>query len=374
MFRASYAGGEFNSAGLAESETLSGVNLEPEGYNRCMHSGFATPEGTARYVSRFPNHDAVAFYRQAQGLRVSSLGLGTYLGEMDERTDDAYAESVAAAVRGGINVLDSAINYRHQRSERNIGKALDRLFAAGELRRDEIVVCTKAGFLTPGAIDPSTLRQEDVVGRMHSMAPSFLADQIDRSRANLGLETIDVFYLHNPETQLSHVAPDEFEARILASFERLEQLVAAGKICAYGTATWEGYRKPGALTVQRMAALANEAAGAAHHFRWIQLPFNLAMPEAFTQKVLTAAEEAGITVVASASLLQARLSSGLPTEVHDSLRGFHTDAQRAIQFTRSAPGIAVALTGMSSTDHVTENLGVSTVPPLQREAFLRLFQ
>ena len=69
------------------------------------------------------------------------------------------------------------------------------------MQRDEIVVSTKAGFLTPGAV-PEFLKPEDVVGGMHSMAPDFLADQIDRSRANLGVDTIDVFYLHNPETQL----------------------------------------------------------------------------------------------------------------------------------------------------------------------------
>src|SRR5687767_9579386 len=107
----------------------------------------ATAEGTARYVSRFPEQVAAGFYRQAGDLRVSSLGLGTYLGEMDEATDDAYAEAVVAAVHGGLNFLDAAINYRHQRSERSIGSALSFLFRSGEFQREEVVVCTKAGFL-----------------------------------------------------------------------------------------------------------------------------------------------------------------------------------------------------------------------------------
>jgi aryl-alcohol dehydrogenase-like predicted oxidoreductase len=342
----------------------------------------ATPEGTVRYTSRF---NAGTFYRDAAGLRVSSLGLGTYLGGLDERADNGYTAAVGTAVCGGVNFLDSAINYRHQRSERSIGAALSRLFASGEFQRDEIVVCTKAGFLTPGAVDPATLRDGDVVGGMHAMAPDFLADQIDRSRANLGLDTLDVFYLHNPETQLGHVSPEVFEGRVRAAFARLEKIAGEGKIGWYGAATWEGFRKAsGGLGLARLTRVAREEGGSDHHFRFIQLPFNLAMPEALTQRpealngrpasVLEAARELGITVVASATLLQSKLAVGLPDGVVKQISGLETDAQRAIQFTRSTPGITVALVGMSEPEHVTENLGVSRVPPMESEAYGRLFQ
>jgi len=274
-------------------------------------------------------------------LSVSSIGLGTYLGAPSERVDQAYAGAVATAVCGGINVLDSAINYRHQRSERSIGAALSSLFASGEFQRDEIVVCTKAGFLTPGAVDPGTLRDGDVVGGMHSMAPDFLADQIDRSRANLGLETLDVFYLHNPETQLGHLPRETFDDRVRAAFARLEQKVSEGKIGCYGAATWDGFRKPDALSLPRLAEIAREEGGTDHHFRFIQAPFNLAMTELASIGVLDEARKLGVTVVSSASLLQGRL-----------------DAQRAIEFVRSTPGITVALVGMSNAAHVKENLAV----------------
>src|SRR5204863_808094 len=83
-------------------------------YNAGMTAGRVTPSGTARYTARFSGNQ---FYRSAAGLSVSSLGLGTYLGGLDERVDQAYTGAVATAVCGGINFLDSAINYRHQRSE-----------------------------------------------------------------------------------------------------------------------------------------------------------------------------------------------------------------------------------------------------------------
>src|SRR5260221_13882900 len=145
-------------------------------YNAGMTPGRATPEGAARYTSRF---SADGFYRTASVLSVSSLGLGTYLGGLDESFDSAYTSAVAAAVCGGINFLDSAINYRHQRSERSIAVALSRLFASGEFQRDEIVVCTKAGFLTPGAVDPATLRDGDVMGGGGPQAPGLFAGKND---------------------------------------------------------------------------------------------------------------------------------------------------------------------------------------------------
>ena len=132
---------------------------------------YATAEGTERFAARHPESREAAFYRTVGDVVVSSLGIGTYLA--------VSTEALLSAAEGGINFFDAAINYQNQRSERCIGEALKRL------QRDEIVVCTKAGFLTPGAV-PSSLVAQDVVGGMHSIAPAFLADQIDRSRANLG--------------------------------------------------------------------------------------------------------------------------------------------------------------------------------------------
>jgi len=341
-----------------------------------VHHGFATVEGTGRLASRRTAPGGFGFYRQFANLQVSSLGFGTYLGNPDETTDIAYRDAAIAAIRGGINFLDTAINYRDQRSERSIGDALARLFATGDARRDEIVVATKAGFLTRGAV-PEWLKPEDVSGGMHSMQPDFLADQIDRSRANLDLDTIDIFYLHNPETQLGTVSREEFERRIRRAFAKLETLVVDGKLREYGTATWEGYRAPAAkppLDLARLVEIATEVGGIQHHFRFVQLPFNFAMPEAFTNGVLDLASRSGIAVVASATLLQARLARNLPEGLSERFPGLTTDAQRAIQFTRSTPGILAALVGMSRATHVTENLMVAGVPPLTEHEYRDLYQ
>ena len=141
----------------------------------------------------------------------------------DEATDRGYSGAVVAAVEGGINVVDTAINYRFQRSERSVGEALKQLSHDG-FSRDEIVLCTKAGFLTPDGEMPADANEyfsrefsntesstpEDIAAGCHCMTPRYLADQLERSRRNLGVECIDVFYLHNPETQLEEIPRDEF--------------------------------------------------------------------------------------------------------------------------------------------------------------------
>jgi len=350
--------------------------------------GFATAQGTGRLAGRIADASENGFYRAAQGLLVSSLGIGTYLGDTDPKTDAAYTAAVEAAVRRGINVIDTAINYRHQRSELSIGAALRALAGAGAAARDELVICTKAGFLTPGAIPQEQLHDGDVAGGMHCMTPAFLGDQIERSRRNLGIECIDVFYVHNPESQLRYVDRATFERRLRDAFAELERRVAQGHIRWYGTATWNAYRqKPGspeALSLPRILEIAREAGGEDHHFRFVQLPVNLAMLEAFTLEhaidrgggvsFLEVAVRAGLAVVASASLLQARFSGGLPESFRAKFDGASSDAQAAIQFTRSMPGVTTALVGMSSTAHVEENSGVAGFAPMQLERFLGLFR
>ncbi|MFQ5694101.1 MAG: aldo/keto reductase, partial [Nitrospinota bacterium] len=115
----------------------------------------------------------------------------------------------------------------------------------------------------------------------------------------------------------------------------------------------------------------------------IQLPLNLGMPEAFaltnqpvdgeTVSLLAAAERFGISVMASASILQGRAARDLPPVLSAAFPGLETDAQRAIQFVRSTPGMTVALVGMKQAAHVEENLATARVPPAPREIYTRLF-
>ena len=311
----------------------------------------ATPEGAER---------------RGQRLKLSSIGIGTYLGNADTATDVSYTNAIVRAVQLGCNVIDSAANYRYQRSERAISEALKRLSEEG-FAREELVICTKGGYLPFDGAPPRNVREyvnetfvkpgiasfEDFIGGSHCMTPAYLQSQLDQSLRNMGLECVDVYYIHNPESQLGHVSEQEFYYRLKLAFERLEQNRTQGKLAFYGVATWNGFRAAAGSgnhhSLVRMEELAREIAGEDHGFRFIQLPFNMAMPEATTNAnemldgeqitVVEAAKRLGVTVVASASLLQGRI-----------------DPQAAIQFARSASGITTALIGMSRVEHVEENL------------------
>jgi aryl-alcohol dehydrogenase-like predicted oxidoreductase len=349
--------------------------------------GRATSEGTHRFKKRFENGQIDHFYRPLyDGLVVSSLGLGTYLGECDDAEDGRYTATVIAALGKGVNLLDTAINYRCQRSERAIGEAVRILLSRGEIEREEVVVCTKGGYIplerTPpgtkegyrGFLDseyygPGVMEPEDVVSGGHCLTPRYLSDQIERSKRNLGLGFIDIYYLHNPEQQLDVLSRSKFLSVIGAAFSTLEQHVERGIIGCYGCSTWNGFRVPpearNHLSLDELVAVAREVGGKNHHFKIIQLPINLAMTEAVrvptqcvgTDRVslLEAAHRLDMGVVGSATLMQSQLTRSLPEQLRSAFPGFNSDARRAIAFAQSLP-LTAALVGMKSVAHLEQNL------------------
>lgn len=339
----------------------------------------ATPEGTRTYADE---HDAAdGHYRTVDDLTVSSLGMGSYLGEITEEAREAYVESAVTCLENGVNVLDTAINYRNQVSERDLGEALDRF---GD--RDQVVVVTKGGFIHgDGETDPKTHVQfdyidegvidfEDVVGGVHCMTPDYLRHEIETSLDNLGLDAVDYYLVHNPETQLSNgVDPDTFRDRLRAAFEVMEEATEQEKIGAYGVATWEGFRlpsnSPAHLPLRQVLDLAAEAAENVrgtddHRFRAIQLPLNLALTEAANKPtqswdgdevpILEAARDAGLLTLTSASMMQAKILGHIREEVMKVLDA-DTDVEACLQFARSCPGVTTALCGMGTPEHAEEN-------------------
>jgi aryl-alcohol dehydrogenase-like predicted oxidoreductase len=349
--------------------------------------GRATPEGTQQFQKRFENGQIDHFYRPlSDGRVVSSLGLGTYLGECDDTEDSRYTATIIAALGKGVNLLDTAINYRCQRSERAIGEAVRILTSRGGIERSEIVICTKGGYIplerTPpgtregyrGFLDseyfgPGVMQPEDVVSGGHCLTPRYLNDQIERSRRNLGLAFIDIYYLHNPEQQLDVLSRPKFLSVIGAAFSTLEEQVERGVIGCYGVSTWNGFRVPpenrNHLSLEELVRVAREVGGEDHHFKIIQLPISLAMTEAVrvptqcagTDRVslLEAAHRFDVGVIGSATLMQSQLVQSLPDQLRSAFPGFTSDARRAIAFAQSLP-LTAALVGMKSVAHLEQNL------------------
>lgn len=376
------------SARTFDPSSRDSANLTARSSSFAARARYANADGTRRLAAR-NGADLREFRRPfPRDLTVSALGLGTYLGDATDADDAAYESATRCAVANGINVLDTAINYRCQRSERAMGRAIAGMIAEGAARRDELVVCTKGGYVAFDGTAPASreeydawlerelfasdlVMRDDLVRRGHCIAPRFLAHQMATSRANLGLDAIDLYYVHNPEEQLLAVDRATFMKRMRAAFVLLEERVAAGEIAGYGCATWTGFRVPPDhrqhLSLAALVALAREVGGTVHHFRAVQLPVSLAMPEAArlpTQPLgrqlvplLEAADSLGVAAVASAPLMQGRLTTGLPSEMRELLAGCETDAQCALRFVASLPAVRTVLAGMRRQEHVRENIG-----------------
>jgi aryl-alcohol dehydrogenase-like predicted oxidoreductase len=363
--------------------------VTPPAADRDAHQ--ATTLGTRRYVDRVPARGEAFFRDLPRKLTTSALGLGTYLGDCTDAEDAAYAQVTRSALSAGVNLFDTAINYRCQRSERALGRALVEAIASGEVRRDELIVCSKGGYVPLDGQPPASrqeyeryleevfhapgiLSRDELVRGGHSISPAFIAHSLAQSRKNLGLWSIDIYHLHNPEEQLLGVDRATFRDRLRAAFALLEERAASEEIAGYGCATWTGLRVPPEhrqhLALADLVAIAREVGGTTHHFRAVQLPVSLAMPEAArvpTQRLgrklvplLEAADALGVGVIASAPLMQGKLTTGLPAEMHEHFPGCTTDAQRALHFAASLPGVSAVLAGMRSTAHLTENLGAWT--------------
>ena len=147
------------------------------------------------------------------------------------------------------------------------------MISAGGVQRDEIFVATKGGFLSFDADEPSDsgayfeenfiqtgiVRPDDVAAGCHVMSPAFLENQIETSRGNLGLETIDLYYLHNPETQFSQVSRPDFYRRLKAAFaHELALRLAPGGYLHVAT-DWEEYALEILTTLDQETLLANVA-------------------------------------------------------------------------------------------------------------------
>ncbi len=350
----------------------------------------ATADGTAHYAASHPA--AAGHFRQWRGLTVSSVGLGSYLGDVSTTASAGYAEATRTALQGGCNVLDTASNYREQESERDLGLGIRRYLEAGGARAD-FLVATKAGFLHgDGAVpmqeyvqkryvDTGLVEISDLAGGIHCMTPAYLETELERSLENLGLAAVDVFFIHNPETQLqSGVPAADFYARLQAAFESLERLVDAGRIGYYGLATWDGLRVPPgtpghldlAECLSRAAAARAKVGPGDHHLAAIQLPVNVAMTEAHLQPtqrgrlgpqtLLELTLQHDLLVLASASLVQTNVFGRIPPEWSQVL-GTSNDAETCIQFTRSVQGVTTALVGMGNPEHARTNLAYATKHP-----------
>jgi len=360
-----------------------------------MITGFATPEGTKKFAER-GTEISQQNYKNVNNLTLSNVGIGTYLGNPDIETDKLVEDAIKKSILGGINIIDSAINYRAQKAERSVGNAISQLIDNDDISREEIFVSTKNGYVTnDGDIKEDLMqyvmreygktgivKEGDISPGYHCMTIPYLNDQLERSLKNLGMDCIDLMYLHNSVEGQTHLPREQFLKNLKDVFDLYEKKRKEGKIRFYGMATWECFRttpeNPLFLQLAEVMDLAVQAGGKEHGFRFIQLPFNLMLDQAYMTKnhnvggktisVLEAAQEFNLGVFTSVPIMQGKL---LATNAIPEFGNFSASV-RLLQFVRSTPGITAPLIGHKLESHVKENMNVMKIPPLSELEFNNL--
>ncbi len=371
-----------------------------------MFKGYATKEGTKKFAEKFEN-SSDDFYNKCENLIVSSVGVGSFAPEAyrEENYIYSFKDSIKEAIKLGCNFIDTAINYRYQESEREIGAAISELIDENVITREEIVVSSKGGFIPldfPFPENPYKWIEEHMIGKklakkeeieldQHCISPKFVEWSLEQSRKNLGLETIDIYYLHNPEMQLGNMRYKKLLETIEDNFEMFEKKVKEGAIKHYGIASWNGllYEDTNIeyLSLLDIYKIAKKVGGKNNHFKFVQIPYNLAKPHAYSytnQKLedelfyslFQATKKLGINVVTSSAFLRMNLFKRPFSQKVRGLLGEEamSDLHRALQFSRSNEFVTSALFSTKDIEHMRHDMEIITIKKAKPEYYSQIFK
>lgn len=365
--------------------------------------GYATSAGTKKYVEyAIQRGKPSSHFRIFDGLYLSSIGMGTYLGQLTAEDDKAMENAVYESIKSGaVNVIDTAINYRAMKSEKSVGRALLRLKKDGIISRDEVFICTKNGYITNDGDYPSIdvmeymqkmfistdlIKAHDISSGYNVLNPNYIERCIDKSLMNMHIETIDLVYIHNSfESWHEDVSMEEFMQMLAKVFEVYEKYRSNTKIRYYGMATWTCFRvsqdNKEYLSLEEVVKLAENIGGRQHGFRFIQLPYNLAYSEALLLKNQIVGSERNLTILEAANRLNIKVFTSIPLFQSRLLRaqipdymGLTDQVAKLVQVIRSSPSVIAPLIGYKKPEHVEQNLMLANIPPLNDIEFKKAVQ
>lgn len=338
-----------------------------------MIKGFADLKGTEAY---FMNKEKLnSWIVTNDRFSYSQLGLGTYIGDFSDEHSKLFREAITFALLNGINFIDTAINYRGMRSERDIGFVLTKLIEEGIINRNQVVVSTKAGiipgdgeimlrpvdYLQEKLIDTGILNATDVYIEdtlRLTMNPKFYEYALDISRRHLNLETIDIYYLHELELSMKHYGPEKFYLKLKDIFIAYENMVNEGKIKEYGMATWEAFQlgpdEDKHISLEKVMEIV-ESVTKNHHFRHLMLPVNLNRKECVENRsqsykgnkltIIECARKFGIDIHVSGPLGQGEASE------KNSIKEY-------IRYLVDKSGCSSYFIGSKHIEHIKENMEI----------------
>ncbi len=372
--------------------------------------GHCSMMASKHYATTFGKECAAGHYSDFLNvhLRLSSLGLGTFPGLPTDEIDAQYVDIVTEALVHGVNVIDTGAHYRYGRSAAAVGAGVRRAMEAG-VSREQMFLISKGGFLSFRDGRPDNLpawfeaevvakglgRAEDLT-QAHCISPEYIGFQLELSRQLMGVATLDAFLIDQPEVHIPAIGKDQLNRKLEKVFMVLEQAVKDKKLRYYGISTFNGFRvetdNPLFQSITSMQGHAEKAARAIwqddqakHQFKVVQMPFNQVMQEGFTRfsqttgqgnigSSIQAAHQLGVYLMASHTLFKGHLARQAMDPVVQAMPLLQNDAQRALQFNRSTPGVGTSLVGISTPAHLQDLLAVSRVAPLEKTAYLRMYQ
>lgn len=338
-----------------------------------MIEGYAELSSTNKYFEKKKILPGVI--RSTEWFSSLPIAMGTHLGDFSDSDSQKYIEAMLFGIENGINFIDTAINYRGMRSEKDVGKVLNEAISIRKtVKREELVISTKCGLMlgdiTEG-LRPSTYFetilaplgiQEDDFNEVegwdrHTLTPSFYEHAIIKSRINLNLETIDIHYIHIPEISRYALGEEVFYNRLRELFFFYEKQVSINNIRFYGLATEEAFlhddNSKWYISLEKVCSVAEEVAGKTHHFRFLQLPYNMIERTVATkeyQKVLSNS----MTVIEAANKLGIYIIVNMPLNLGKIEEG--TTVNEMLHFATDESGVLAAMVGSKNQDHVLLNI------------------
>ncbi len=330
----------------------------------------ATPAQTRAYFDRLKSKGVKtppSNLLGSTGLTVSRLGFGGYrVHEFEPENRQALRD----ALLGGINLIDTSSTYTDGSSERLVGDVTRELIEQGELKREEFVVVTKAGYVQGSALREARERvgtsraypemvefQQDC---WHNISPAYLEEQITKSLQRLKIDAIDVLLLHNPEYYLKGGGTREkYYERIDRAFRHLESEISKGRIKSYGISsnTFPEVESRSDFTSLSKVYEIARAISPENGFKVIQFPFNLYEAGGALhlnnnrQSVFEFAAAKGLGVLTNRpynAFAKGRVSRLTSFPTHDEVEikgGLHTTLGRAIELEKKAPGFPKSAQG-----------------------------
>ena len=221
---------------------------------------------------------------------MSNFAFGTY---RITHQNPQHIQALREAISSGIKMIDTSSNYMDGSAELAIALAFKEF---DDEARQKVEIVSKYGYIQgSNMLSHKEEAYESVVEYneqcFHSIAPSFMRDQLTKSLLRLEVDKIDCYLIHNPEYYILDALNknadkddtlDAMYVRIYEAFIGLEQEVKKGRIGSYGISSnsfAKEHNDPEFFPYEDLVTLADRASEAVgndtHNFTTIQLPMNI---------------------------------------------------------------------------------------------------